>query len=238
MQEWREAWHIVKHELSKSWIALVLSVLLYMYFAIVVGPTAWGDWPGGSWRWQNAWIDFMYISFMPVMGFVLNRTMLRVLQDDSFTRQLVYYRSLPIPYRVVIKGRMLQVLLMLPINATGFFIIQYLLVAQFRALGWSEFIGFALCWAGYGIAVAATYIYWEQLYSGKQYFIISFLYVVGYLLVVTVLQLLGWNITFILYEASTAMKFTIAGIMLSLGLATMAIVVKGLARQLPGRSLI
>lgn len=237
MQEWRGAWHIVKHELTKSWIGLLISAFLYLYFAVIVGPLAWRGWPETYWGFQNALMDFMYISIVPVMGFILNRTTIRSMQDDSFTKQLAYYRSLPIPYRIVIKGRMLHVLLMLAINATMFFIMQYILIAQFRALGWQGFIGFALCWAGYGLGIAATYIYWEQRYSGKQYFIISILYVVGYLLAIVIMQLLGWNLTLSLYEASTAMKFTVAGVMFGLALAVMAIVGKVLARQLPGRSL-
>ena len=73
---------------------------------------------------------------------------------------------------------MLQLITVLAIVGTFFFISQYLLLGQLRALVTpGEYMIFALIWISYALTIGATYVIFEQLLSGKKYFAVCLSYI-------------------------------------------------------------
>ncbi|CAH1056430.1 hypothetical protein [Paenibacillus pseudetheri] len=131
--------------------------------------------------------DFLFLSFIPLLGFSFSRRSMKYWSEDSYTRMLAYLRSLPIPITVVLTRRKFQAIGSFALNGTLFFGIVYLLGENFRKeLALPSFIAFAITWIGVGLIVSGLYIFIEYLFSGKAYLALTVLIVV-----------VSWGISFL-----------------------------------------
>ncbi|MEK3968226.1 hypothetical protein NSQ91_02705 [Paenibacillus sp. FSL R7-0048] len=123
--------------------------------------------------------DFLFLSFIPLLGLTFSRRSMKYWSEDSYTKMLVYLRTLPIPAAVILSRRKLQGVGSFTLNGTLFFVIIYLLGENFRAeLAVPSYIAFAITWLGFGFMVSGLYIFIEYLFSGKAYLWLTLLIVV------------------------------------------------------------
>ncbi|WHY19938.1 hypothetical protein QNH28_02615 [Paenibacillus sp. G2S3] len=123
--------------------------------------------------------DFLLLSLMPLIGCSFSRRSMKYWSEDSYTRMLVYLRSLPIPITVVLTRRKFQAIGSFALNGVLYFGIVYLLGENFRKeLTLPSYIAFALTWIGVGLIVSGLYIFIEYLFSGKAYLALTALIVV------------------------------------------------------------
>ncbi|AWB43271.1 hypothetical protein DCC85_02855 [Paenibacillus sp. CAA11] len=194
MNDWKSSLALVKRDLGSEGLYLIWNVIFMVYTGACISLWLFTNDPEAHFI-QNSVIDFLMLIFTPMICFQYSRRSFRYLKDDSYTQMLLYYRSLPIPLKVIMQSRALKSLLSLAMNGTLFFATMYL--ASYRLRGdlniW-EFVAFALTWSGYGLLATGPYIYYEFLKSGRTYLKLSFLYM-GLLLVAAVLiSLTGFNI--------------------------------------------
>ena len=131
--------------------------------------------------------DFLFLSFIPLLGFTFSHRSMKYWSEDSYTKMLVYLRTLPIPAAVILSRRKLQGVGSFILNGTLFFGIVYLLGENFRTeLAVPSYIAFAITWLGFGFMVSGLYIFIEYLFSGKAYLWLTLLIVV-----------LSWGISFL-----------------------------------------
>lgn len=52
--------------------------------------------------------DFLFLSFIPLLGLTFSRRSMKYWSEDSYTKMLVYLRTLPIPAAVILSRRKLQ----------------------------------------------------------------------------------------------------------------------------------
>lgn len=196
MNDWRGGWRIAKHELWRDRMGLMFTFIFTVYLTAVTFPLTkalFAGQPDESWTCA---IDFMMLSVLPSMGFMVSGFTMKYWKDDSFTRKLALWRTMPISIPQIVTGRLLLLfVVMIPILFI-YFISQYVIaLAIGQALPLYPLILYALFWSGYSIALAIQYVYWEQSVSGKTYFLICSVYLVIIAVLVAVLWFSGIGLT-------------------------------------------
>ncbi|MBP3966577.1 hypothetical protein [Paenibacillus lignilyticus] len=188
MTSWQGAWRLLRFEGSRSWLGLLLTIIIASYMVVMMMPlfndlledggagTGWGS-------------DFVYLSILPTMGFLMNRSVLHYWGRDPFTRNNAYLRAMPISWNTIIMARLLQFVIVLTIVELYFFTLQYVALNELRELmSPGEYVFFAFIWYGYAMTAGSTYIFFEQTFRGKIYFLIC----CGYLLLYAAIGLVLW----------------------------------------------
>jgi MFS family permease len=94
---------------------------------------------------------------------------------DPFTRRLTFLRSLPIPVRVLVSGRMVAMCFTLLFTVPAFFLPIYFFGDH--DLSGAAFVSFALIWIGYALMWSGINLYLELTTHGLIYSIICFVLV-------------------------------------------------------------
>ncbi|MFB9325653.1 hypothetical protein ACFFSY_06920 [Paenibacillus aurantiacus] len=187
MSSWQGALMLFRHEMRRSWVGVLITIGFFSYFGFILVLVI-GDMLSGMQNGEGDAafpIDFLMLSLLPNMGFIMNRTVFSYWKTNPYTRKLAYWRTLPIGFQSIVLYRMLQLVAMIAIVGIYFFGIEYAFVAEFREmLSFGQYLLFALFWMGYALLVASTYMFAEQCYSGRTYFIVCWCYIVMYALVV------------------------------------------------------
>ncbi|QHT59613.1 hypothetical protein GXP70_06370 [Paenibacillus lycopersici] len=185
MSHWQGAVTLLRLEGRRGWIGLLLTMASFAYlgvFMIIPLLHAMSD-PGEEQSYSWA-VDFLYLTLMPIMGFLMNRNTLNCWNRDPYTRRLAYYRTLPISWNTIVVSRMLQHAIVLTIVFAFYFTLQYLLSGFMREqLAVGDYVLFVLIWYGYALMAGATYIFFELTLKGNAYIIVCFLYVIVYALI-------------------------------------------------------
>ncbi|QYR22616.1 hypothetical protein KZ483_06550 [Paenibacillus sp. sptzw28] len=187
MMNWRGANILFQHEMRRSWLGLLLTMLFFTYMSIVTMPLFTMVLQGEDGGWAG---DFVYLSVLPSMSFLMNRSLLKYWLNDPYTRKLAYWRTMPIGLTSIVLARMMQLVTVLVIVGIFFFTAQYLMLNELRELlSPGEYVYFALTWLGYSLAIGSTYVYFEQAINGKLYLIIC----IGYLILFGISVLVFWT---------------------------------------------
>lgn len=148
--------------------------------------------------------DFMMLVMIPFTGFYFSKRSFNYIKDDSYTRMLHYYRTLPIPAITVMRGRVIQLLAALFFNGMFFYPVFYLITGlsdgPIKHIG--EMLAFALTWTGYGLFINGIYIYLELLNRGQKYFWISIVGMASMSILTFLIYGLGGNILVFTLEQS------------------------------------
>lgn len=140
-----------------------------------------------------SWLtDFIYLSLMPCLGFVLNNTMMNYYKKDSFSRKLAYLRTLPITPQQIALGRLIQLTIVLFAAQFLFFAAQYVIL-YFSSVDikLGDFALYALFWFGYSLTIATAYVYWEMGHSGKIYLVVCIVISILFLGIAAAISWLG-----------------------------------------------
>ncbi|MBW7476889.1 hypothetical protein K0T92_19410 [Paenibacillus oenotherae] len=188
MSDWRGAMYIFRNEMRQSWIGVVITVLFFIYVGLIITPNInemimdKGE--------DLSWIgDSLYLLLVPFMGFLMNRTIFRYRTDDPFTRKITYFRTLPISLNAIVLARMIQSIAVSVPVAVFFYTFQYIISDELNTLlSVDQYMYFVFFWFGYSIIGGCIYVYIEQAYNGKIYFISSLLAMLLY----TVIAILLW----------------------------------------------
>ncbi|GBF76952.1 hypothetical protein PA598K_05470 [Paenibacillus sp. 598K] len=167
------------YELKQERWGLLVSLLFYSYLIVII-IVATGD--ARPFDGNSTWIgNFLYLSLLPMFGFAMSRTMMRVMSDDSYTHKVAYWRSLPISSHIIASSRIVQFLIVFTVGWLYLFTVSFLFVGWIHQLGLWTAIGNALTWYGYGVGVGTSFLIFELGVSGKQYMGVSMLYMIGIL---------------------------------------------------------
>lgn len=240
MDIWQAAVRLFRHEVGRSWGGLLTTILFFVYFSLVMSPVLRDlirDNDGGG---SSSWIgDFLYVTLMPCLGFMMSRGMMKYWQNDPYTRKLAYWRTLPISLTSIVLARLLQQAVVLLIVAFFFFGVQYAFVKELRGmLNIGEYMLFILIWLGYSLAIGSSYIYFEQTVSGRQYLIVCIAYLVLYVIVVLGLRLSGVALLMETLQAAERHTIWLPAGMAIVGIAVMIASGIMLRKRLAVRSLL
>ena len=219
MSTWRAAWRIASYEIRTGWAGLLITMIMFTYVAVVTIPLL-DDLLAGKLPGSYGWIpDYLYLTVLPNMGFLLNPSVLHYWRDDPYTKKLAAWRSLPISDAQIASGRLLQMILnTLPVWVF-LFALQYGLLYREAGLGAGEYVNYALFWLGYSVLFAVMYVCLEQSLPGRAYFLACMCYVPLYLLLTLILHYSGITIVLRIAEAAEQGNWLPTGIMLALAAA-------------------
>ncbi len=183
-------------EIRRSWLSYPASGIFMFVLGVMAAPglsrIAVGEGFGehGD-RFERAFgalfPDYLFL----IVGLILcvntlSRDYLVVWSADPFSSRLAFLRSLPIPSRSIVAGRMLSMLFTLPFAVPAFFVPVYL-VSDLRAMG-ASYLWFVGIWVGYGLFGAGLTLLMELGLDGKTYTVIIFAMVVPILVIVAILE--------------------------------------------------
>lgn len=202
---WQGAWRLARFELGTSKGGVVMTAVMFTYMA-VIGMALLDDLFSGELGRRLRWApDFIYLAMLPNMGFLLNRALTRVWQDDPYSRKLAVWRTMPISLKQIVLGRVISlVLLAIPIWLL-FFGLQYGLSHAARSgLDLLEFANFSLFWLAYSYTAGMLYIYCEMGFSGRTYFTICLTSILIYVPAIYLIWLSGQTAIERVWEAASS----------------------------------
>lgn len=183
MSEWKGAWFLAKHEMLKDRWRSLITLAFVFYLLIFSIPLFTADLEGEStisFTWAT---DFIYLSLLPCLGFVFNKTMMGYWKNDSYTKKLAQWHTMPISSKQIALGRLIQLTIVLFIAQLIFFTLQYTaLYLDHVNIHILDFAMYSLFWFCYSLTVATSYVYWEIGHTGKRYFLMSLIYNFGFLI--------------------------------------------------------
>lgn len=164
-------------EVKRAWLSYPVSGLFLLFLAGLASPGLSVIPDNG----ESGGLERAFASFMPDLLFLivglllcvnsLSRDYLLVWTSDPFTTRLAFLRSLPISIRSLVAGRMLSMVLALPLTVPAFFVPVYFLT-DLRELG-VAYLWFVGIWVGYSFFAAGLTLLMELGLRGRTYSLIS-----------------------------------------------------------------
>lgn len=199
---WKDGWILFKRDLRQDRLYLIWNVIFMIYTAFMISGLATPTSRAGE--LMSPIGDFILLLVMPITGFYFSKRSINYIKEDSYTRMLHYYRTLPIPAITVMKGRVIQLLTALLFNGLFFYPVFYLVTGlsdgPIKHIG--ELLAFALTWTGYGLFINGIYIYFEFMNRGQKYFWISMVIMVAMAILTFLIHSLGGNVLVFTLEQS------------------------------------
>jgi|GEM_PF-3555468 len=191
----KQAWWLARKELQPSKYSIALNMLFYLYAAAVILSMSveLGDAnaPGGTRPFTGIVLNLFVMAILPNLGFLISRRYMTYRTTDLFTKKLAFMRQLPIPLRVIVSSRFMQLLITLVPMALVLFACYGIVAAALHlvSFGALQFAGFFLFWIGYSLVFGSLYVYWELGLTGRQYFNRCMMMVPVYMVAAVVLWL-------------------------------------------------
>jgi hypothetical protein len=189
METLRQALFMIRADMrgdkKRLLVFLLMTVIVNFYLAFALGLSTESvifdsDRTDGWLTRQHILLDFLYMAIMPILGFFFTPRSFRAVSDDSYTRMLAYFTSLPITAEVILCKRILQAFAAFALNGLLYFgIISWLSTGLREMLQLSGMLVFTLTWIGFGMILNGLYIAIELLLSGKLYFLLTFFLTIG-----------------------------------------------------------
>lgn len=167
----------------------IFAILMIAYFSLISLAVSNEIFTGDQVKKLPVVTDFLYLMILPMLGFFYTKKSMKYLREDSYTKDMARMRCMPIPFQVIMISRMMQLVIVMIVNCSIFFGVQYGFSKEIQnSFSLSHFISFALVWTGYGLIVSAVYIYMELSYSGKMYMTLTMIFIFVFLGGLTVLM--------------------------------------------------
>lgn len=173
MTTFKNAWFIVRSDFRGDRLKLLWAVLFAIVFMGYMSALSGMVFDDAIGRGDGKMLsDFLLATIISMLGITFSRRNMKYLADNSYTRMLVYMRTLPVPAAVILCKRKLHMLFAIAMNGTLYFGSIYAISAHMRSeLPVTEYLAFALTWIGYGLVISGLYIFIELMVSGKAYFL-------------------------------------------------------------------
>ncbi|OMF81594.1 hypothetical protein [Paenibacillus glucanolyticus] len=196
------AMKIVKKDFASDKLQILWTILFMVYMGFAASVIIDNQFEHLYER-SNPFIDFILVLYAPLLGYLFSRRSFRYLSEDSYTRMLYFYRSIPVPASAIFVSRIINSLIAYAINGIVFFGVMYAIGDHIRsAMDIPSYIAFMLTWIGIGFLMTGPYIYWEHMCSGKAYFRNTLVVMVLTTGSVVLFNLLGYSLTDFIAKAS------------------------------------
>lgn len=194
MMDMKQAWLITVREMTMGRWTILISILFSLYLGFTTSMVMSVQFNGEDVAVSPV-MDFVILFLIPFLGFLFNRRSFMYLQEDSYTTMLAYYRTLPIPSRIIVMSRIQQMFVGFVMNGLVYFCCLFVLAADLRSdFSIAFFLTFALTWGAYGVIVHCIYIFMEMTTSGKKYFWNSLIAGIPIVILVIVVSMMGSNV--------------------------------------------
>lgn len=195
LDSWKGAWVILKKDLRGDRLYLIWNVVFMLYTGLMISVMFVPSVKAAE-VFLNPMSDFFMLMIIPVTGFFFSRRSFSYIKDDSYTQMLRYYRTLPIPLSVIMKGRILQLVMAMLFNGIFFYTTVYLVSSNLSSeLRLGQFLALSLTWTGFGLMMNGIYICFEFLMRGRTYLLVTLVLMIGVGMFAFVVAWFGGNVT-------------------------------------------
>ncbi|WP_410770904.1 hypothetical protein [Fontibacillus sp. BL9] len=180
MNTWKDAWAIFLKDLRVDRMYLIWNVIFMIYTGGMIGLMLRGREEAG--HVLDPMADFLILILIPFLGFYFSRRSFSYIKEDSYTQMLLYYRTLPISEKTIMKSRLIQLVSALLFNGLILFSVIYSIFLVFDIeITLVQYLTFALTWIGYSLAMNGLFIHLEFTRKGRTYLWLTFLlmFIVG-----------------------------------------------------------
>ena len=220
---WQGALRIAAQELRLSWRGYLLTFLFLAYTVslstVFLHSHLTGDMPE-----RMTWVlDLGYLTFIPLVGFLMDPAMFRYRREDTYSRKLAEWQTMPISVPQIVTGRMILLILLLLVNCLLYFGFQYAVLEGLRErLGPAGFILNFLSWFGYGVVIGVMMVYMELGYSGRVYYNFCLVFVVVLMLASLMLGIIDTSPVFFFLESAANRNWGTAAVMMAAAVMAVA----------------
>ncbi|MBP1906899.1 putative membrane protein [Paenibacillus turicensis] len=194
MNGWKQGWFIFKRDVITDRLYLIWSLVFMIYTGVMVGIMLDGQ--TKAFEILSPFSDFMLMVLIPMSGFYFSRRSFHYIRDDSYTKMLWYYRTLPIPIDTIMKSRLIQLVSSLVGNGLILYTTLYISSSYLHTeLNIGQMFLFILTWSGFALFINGFYIYFELLFSGRKYLWLTFLILLFTTALVVTFNLLDFHLT-------------------------------------------
>jgi hypothetical protein len=159
-------------------------------------------------------LDWIYITMLPCVGMLMNRTAFAMWRDDIYTKRLAHFRTLPIPLATILQVRVIQSVMMLSVNGCLFFFLQYLFAPELQeSVSLGHWLAAGLIWMCFSFMFNAFYTYVELGFSGKRY---SQIYLAIMVVKGIIVAVLTWQGVHLVLKVLELAKSDLAGLWITL----------------------
>ncbi|WP_411344962.1 hypothetical protein ACE3MZ_02395 [Paenibacillus sp. WLX1005] len=196
MFDFKKGWLITKRELSLNWTMFIWSTIFMLYMGGVIGFLYFTQgYVQEESRITHTLLDFILLLIAPLLGIDYSRRAFRLWQEDSYRKQMQYYRTLPIPFAAVLGSRLQILLMSLIYNSILVFTLTYVIgIRTIPEVTFSGYLAFVLTTIGFGLLLTALYIYWEYMVNYKRYVFWSSISTILIVAITITSMNMGWNI--------------------------------------------
>lgn len=166
---------LIHYKVKKSIKSLVGAWLATILLSLFTSGLLNGMFPSDpdSITMNGVILDFLFVLIIPYFGslFLQEYWSFQVIQDDTFTRELSFLRTLPISSQTIVNTRFICLWMTgLGIGIT-FFLGIYLFSHEVRAhIDMLPFLWFSLIWMGYSLLAGGIFPFLELGTNGKIFF--------------------------------------------------------------------
>ncbi|WP_322923537.1 hypothetical protein [Paenibacillus campi] len=180
MMDFKQGWLITKRELSVNRVMFIWCTVMMIYMGVLVGFLYYLK---DDQFLNYGLLDLLMLVTAPLLSIDYSRRSFRLMKDDTYRQQMIYFRSLPVPFAAVLGSRLQMMGIMLLYNSMLFFGLIYMFGAHtIPGMTAGAYISFAITWIGLGLVISAIYVYLELTSSAKWYLfwsIISVMLMIG-----------------------------------------------------------
>ncbi|MFD2614908.1 hypothetical protein [Paenibacillus gansuensis] len=181
-------------------------------------------------------VDLLFCILASVLGFAFTRDYMLYLKEDTFTKKMALYRTLPLRTEEVVLGRILHILVYTLYNSVTIFTVLYFVSRGLnRQLTPLQYVAFVAALIGFSFVFSAFYIFTELGYSGRTYFWLNMIVVVLLIGGIFLLMMLKVSLTDELIVGIRQYGFLIPGMMLLIGIGSLSYAYQATVRHLSTR---
>ncbi|WP_435923830.1 hypothetical protein [Paenibacillus sp. DYY-L-2] len=202
MNTWKDAWVIFSKDLRIDRMYLIWNVIFMIYSGGMISMMIWSRDESGV-RLLDPMADYLILMTVPMIGFYFSRRSFSYIKEDSYTKMLLYYKTLPIPAATIMKSRIIQLVTAMLFNGFIYFATIYLVfMGMGDKLSFDNFLALAITWIGYATALNGPFIYFELSRTGRVYLWLTFAIMLAVCVLAFIVAYLGGNILNFTMESS------------------------------------
>ncbi len=167
MIDFKQGWLITKRELQSNGTMFIWSTVMMVYMGVIVGFLYYTN---QDQLLNYGLLDILMLVTSPILCIDYSRRSFRLMKEDTYRKQMIYFRSLPIPFSAVLGSRLQVMGIMLLYNSLLFFGLIYFVGARtIPGMNLIAYLSFAITWIALGLIISALYVYMEYTVSQKTY---------------------------------------------------------------------
>lgn len=167
MFDFKQGWLITKRELQSNGVMFIWSTIMMVYMGVIVGFLYYTN--------QNeilnyGLLDILMLVTAPLLSIDYSRRSFRLMKEDTYRKQMIYFRSLPIPFSAVLGSRLQVMGIMLLYNSILFFGLIYFVGARtIPGMSITAYLTYAISWISLGLILTSLYVYMEYAVRQQTY---------------------------------------------------------------------